>query len=117
MKEENFEMSVLNAVNGNNVDELYDIVKPFIEIQLKAKKVNQNQHAVDEVIVFMENRKTEKVYGGDDDDGIVDDEPNDIEGDDGYESVCSENTEDMNLDDDDDDVDITDVLNYKAFME
>jgi hypothetical protein len=63
----------------------------------------------------MANRKKEKEHD-DDIDGIADNVPNPIE-DDECESVCSQTTADLNLGDDDDDVDILDVLNYKAFME
>lgn len=78
-------MSVLNAVNGKEIDEVYELMKPAMIIKEKERQQFMND--------FLKKRNDEP-------DLKVNDKPNAVPE---FESVCSENTRDMWSDDDDDD--------------
>lgn len=102
-------MSVLNAVNGNEIDEIYELMHPVM-IQ---KELVRQQFLKE----FAEKRNSEKdlteEMDDDSDDDSDDGKPNGRQGvvtD--YDSVCSENTRDMMSDDDDDEEE--DISDFKA---
>lgn len=103
LKEENFEMSVLNAVNKKVTDDCYNMVKPIIDNIMKETQASEKECYIDEITQYMDNRKNEKQF-----DDIVDGEADE------FESVCSQCTADMNMDDDE--IDICDGSDYRAFM-
>jgi hypothetical protein len=90
LKEEYFEMSVMNAVNGKHIDDIYHIMQPSIMLREKDRQK--------ELKLFIEKRKNELdlstiIDSGDDDNDSVHE----------YGSVCSEKTNDEELSDDDED--------------
>jgi hAT family C-terminal dimerisation region len=91
LKEEYFEMSVLNSVNGKHIDDIYHIMQPSIMLRDKDRKK--------ELKLFMEKRKCELDMTNVIDDGVVEKPPL-------YGSVCSEET-DSELSDDDSDDDVS----------
>jgi hypothetical protein len=91
LKEEHFEMSVLNAVNGKQIDEVYDLMKPTI-----MEKEKERQQLLKD---FLEKRNKEPDLTKVDENDSINDKPNAVPE---YASVCSENTIDMMSDDDDD---------------
>jgi hypothetical protein len=105
LKEENFEMSVLNAVNNKVTDECYEMVKPIIDNILKETQTSEKECYVNEITQYMEKRKIEKQF-----DVVTIDDKDDDE----FESVCSQCTADMNMDDDE--IDICDSTDYRDFM-
>ena len=57
LKEENFEMSVLNAVNKKVTDDCYKMVKPIIDNIMKEKQASEKERYIDEITQYMDNRK------------------------------------------------------------
>jgi hypothetical protein len=88
LKEEYFEMSVLNSVNGKHIDDIYHMMQPSIMLKEKDRQK--------ELKIFMEQRKCELDMTNIIDDGVVEKPPL-------YGSVCSQQTDSEMLDDDDDD--------------
>lgn len=108
-KEENFEMSVLNAVNGKQIDEIYNLMKPTI--------VTKEKDRLQFLKEFLEKRKNEADLtiddGSDSDDGSKKNDGKkeaELE----YASVCSQRTVDMISDDDDDDDDSSITAKYNT---
>jgi hAT family C-terminal dimerisation region len=85
LREEFFEMSVLNAVNGKQIDEIYDLMKPTII----ANETNRTEYMKE----FLESRNNEPEI---EDDGKPEAVPE-------YASVCSQRTSESMIDEDDDD--------------
>ena len=99
LKEESFEMSVLNSVNSRTLESCSDMIelinnKIYSDAMDKKKK---DELMAEEVANFMATREQEPKFDID----IV--ETNDTVNKDEVISVCSENTYDYDLDDDDDD--------------
>ena len=84
LREEFFEMSVLNAVNGKQIDVIYDLMKPAII----ANETNRMEYMKE----FLESRNNEPDI---EDDGTPEAVPE-------YASVCSQRTSETMIDDDDD---------------
>jgi hypothetical protein len=88
LKEEYFEMSVMNAVNGKQIDDMYHIMQPSIMVREKDRQK--------ELKSFIEKQKNEldltRVIENEEDDPAPE-----------YGSVCSEKTDGEISDDDDDD--------------
>lgn len=108
LKEQNFEMSVLNAFNGRNVEEIKERLKQ--EADWRTDRDNMcvpNKVQAREVIKFFEKLNI------DDDVTVVEDETTAKPKDDDTISVGS----DIQYLDDDDDVSLEDFLNSKAFLE
>jgi hAT family C-terminal dimerisation region len=85
LREEYFEMSVLNSVNGSQIDEIYELMKPTII----SKELDRQKYMKE----FLELRTSEL--------DIVDDgKPEAVPE---FGSVCSQRTADMTWDSDDDD--------------
>ena len=102
LKEEHFEMSVLNAVNGKEIDEVYELMKPVL--------ITKEKERIKFMKDFIKNRNEEedltKIETNEDNEteDEIDDEKPKAQPD--YASVCSENTRDMYSDiDSDDDMD------------
>lgn len=91
LKEEYFEMSVLNSVNGKHIDDMYHIMQPSIMLREKDRQK--------ELKLFMEQRRCELDMTNVIDDDVGEKPPL-------YGSVCSQQT-DSELSDDDSDDDIT----------
>ncbi len=91
LKEEHFEMSVLNAINGKQIDELYDLMKPTI-----MEKEMERQELLKD---FLEKRSKEPDLTKVGEVSSLNDKPDDVPE---FASVCSENTIDMMSDDEDD---------------
>jgi hypothetical protein len=88
LKEEFFEMSVMNAVNGEHIDEIYHIMQPSIMLREKDRQK--------ELKIFIEKRKNELDLSNDSGNDDNDPEPE-------YGSVCSERTKEEEFSDDDED--------------
>lgn len=86
LKEEHFEMSVLNAVNGKQIDEVFELMTPRLNT-----KENERQKFKKE---FLQNRLNEPEAKE-----LESEKPPAIPE---YATVCSENTIDMMSDDEDD---------------
>jgi hypothetical protein len=101
LKEEHFEMSVINAVNGKCIDEIYHIMRPSIMLKEKDRQK--------ELKLFLEKRKNELdlVEGTE-----SDEEDNELLPE--FGSVCSDKTELDQLYDDDDDISINDKQQAKT---
>jgi hypothetical protein len=95
LKEEHFEMSVLNAVNGKEIDEVYELMKPAMITKEKERIQFMND--------FLKKRNEEPDLTKAVEDDDKDEEKQNAKPE--FESVCSENTRDMLSDDDDDDDD------------
>jgi hypothetical protein len=93
LREEYFEMSVINSVNGKQIDEIYHIMQP--SIMMKEKERQQ------EMKLFMEKRKRELDLTNEVTKSIDDDDES--EAPDEYGSICSEAKDEVLLDDDEDD--------------
>jgi hypothetical protein len=89
LKEEHFEMSVINAVNGKYIDEIYSIMRPSIMLREKDRQK--------ELKLFMEKRKNEMDLNvleiDEEDDNSVPE----------FASICSEKTDLEQLDDEEED--------------
>jgi hypothetical protein len=97
LKEEYFEMSVLNAVNDKQIDDIYHIMQPTIMLREKDKQ--------QEMKAFMEQRKNEldllkQIDIVEDNDGKKEAEPE-------YGSVCSDFLEDDGFSDDEEEDDFS----------
>jgi hypothetical protein len=93
LKEENFEMSVMNSVNGKQIDDIYHMMQPSIMM-----KENERNEALKE---FMQKRMNEvdlsKIDEEEDEKEEVDTE---------FESICSVEENELLSDDEEDDFDI-----------
>ena len=105
LKEESFEMSVLNAVNSRTIESCSDMIdeinnKIFNDLMNKKKK---DELVAEEVQTFMTTREKEQRFDMDNIDNIIEAEISTDE--DEVISICSENTYDNDFDDDDEDDD------------
>lgn len=89
LKEEHFEMSVLNAVNGKQIDEVFELMKPRLNTIEKEREKFKKE--------FLQNRLNEPEAKD-----ILSEKPPAVPE---YDSICSENTINMMSDDDDDEND------------
>jgi hypothetical protein len=103
LKEEYFEMSVMNAINGTMIDTMYEMVKPEME-RLDLENENNTRQ---EVAEYLEKRQVEIDLTDVPDIStlhIIENE---------YGSITSQCTDDLSsLDENDDDGSIDDVLDY-----
>lgn len=99
LKEESFEMSVLNSVNSRTLESCSDMIEKINNkiYSDDMNKKNKEELIAEEVANFISTREQEPKF----DINIV--EISDTENKDEVISVCSENTYDYDLDDDDDD--------------
>jgi glycyl-tRNA synthetase beta subunit len=109
LKEEYFEMSVMNAVNNKEIDEIYHIMQPAIMLK--------EQDRLQEMNSFLEKRKNElDLYSAKENENDDDDLDGKILAEPEYGSVCSVNKEEETFSDDEDDDDMSMINNTHEIL-
>ena len=107
LKEEYFEMSVMNAINGTMIDEMYEMMQPLMEKKVCLDLENDNKKGKQEITAYLEKRKVEIDLTDIDNIKSLNIVENEIG------SMTSQCTDDLSSNDgDDDDGSIDDVVDF-----